>query len=83
MDDVRPSARFFDEPEAVLVGAGLADRYGLAPGRIVRLQVDDRFETVHVLGILRRRPRTASALDGIVLMDVGARPEPARHRRAR
>lgn len=63
--------RLFDEPDAVLVDSGLADRYGLAPGRIVRLQVDDRFEAVHVLGIMRGAA-DSHALDGIVLMDVGA-----------
>jgi putative ABC transport system permease protein len=65
-------ARIFDEPNAVFIGSGLADRYGLAPGRSLRLQIDDRFETVHVLGILRTAPRGSDALDGVVLMDVGA-----------
>jgi putative ABC transport system permease protein len=63
--------RIFDEPDAVLVGSSLADRYGLAPGRALRLQIDDRFATVHVLGILRSGS-ARDALDGMVLMDVGA-----------
>jgi putative ABC transport system permease protein len=63
--------RLFDETDAVLVDSRLADRYGLAPGRAMRLQVDDRFETVHVLGILQSAAES-HALDGIVLMDVGA-----------
>ncbi len=64
-------ARVFDEPGGAFVGGGLADRYGLGPGREIRLQVDDRFLTVHLLGVLRSAA-SASALDGILLMDVGA-----------
>jgi putative ABC transport system permease protein len=67
-------ARIFEERDAVLVGAGLADRYGLAPGRAFRLQVDDRFETVRVLGVLRGGA-ARDALDGVLLMDVGSAQE--------
>ena len=65
-------ARIFDQPDAAFIGKGLADRYGLTPGRKVRLQVDDRFETVRVVGILRSAAERSDALDGVVLMDVGA-----------
>ena len=66
----RGFARILDEPGAAIVGSGLADRYGLAPGREIRLQVDDRFETVRVLGILRTSAES-DALDGILVMDIG------------
>jgi putative ABC transport system permease protein len=65
-------ARIFDEPDAVFIGSGLADRYGLELGREVRLQVDDRLETVRVLGILRGVGERPDVLEGVVLMDVGA-----------
>jgi putative ABC transport system permease protein len=65
-------ARIFNEADGVLVGSGLASRYRLEPGQALRLQVEDRFETVHVLGILRGAPKRSDALDGVVLMDVGA-----------
>jgi len=64
-------ARVFDDPRGAFVGGGLADRFGLRPGRELRLQIDDRYLTVHVLGVLRSAA-SASGLDAVLLMDVGA-----------
>jgi putative ABC transport system permease protein len=64
--------RILDEPDAVFVGSGLANRYGLAPGRKVEVQVGDRFATVRVFGILRSAAAKDDALEGMMLMDVGA-----------
>jgi len=65
-------ARFFDDPSAVIVGSGLANRYRLGIGSRVRLLVDDRFETVRIMGVVRDAPGASEALEGLLLMDVGA-----------
>ena len=66
-------ARFFTDPRAVLVGSSLAGRHALAPGSTLRLRIDDRFEEVEVLGIVTPGDaEQARALDGLLLMDVGA-----------
>ena len=73
-------ARFFDEPDAVLVGAGLADRYGLAPGR--RAPAPGRRpgrDPARARASCARPRGRSDALDGVVLMDVGAAQKPARH----
>jgi putative ABC transport system permease protein len=65
-------ARLLTEPGAVLIGAGLADRYGLGAGRPLRLQIGDRLLTLGVLGVITPEDEVAlHALDGLVLMDVG------------
>jgi putative ABC transport system permease protein len=68
--------RFYTEPGAVLVGAGLAERYGLKIDDPLRVQINDRIETLTVVGILAPQDeRNRRALDGILLMDVGAAQE--------
>ncbi|MGH2522473.1 MAG: ABC transporter permease, partial [Anaerolineales bacterium] len=65
--------RFYTDPDAVIVGVGLAERYGLKLNDSVRLQIGDQFKSVTIAGILT--PRDASnrrALDSLLLMDVGA-----------
>ena len=58
---------------AVLLGAGLARRYRLGIGSPLRLQVQDRIETLEVMGFVHPGGEAAgAALDGLVLMDVGA-----------
>jgi putative ABC transport system permease protein len=65
--------RFYTEPNAVLIGPGLAARYNLKLGDAVRLQINDRLETLIVVGVLQPQgDETRSALDGMLLMDVGA-----------
>ncbi len=66
-------ARFFTDDRGVLVGAGLARRYGLRIGSPLRVQVEDRIETLEVLGLVHPGPEAVgAALDGLVLMDVGS-----------
>jgi putative ABC transport system permease protein len=65
--------RFYTEPDAVLIGPGLAERYGLELEDTLRLQVNDRLDTLTIIGILQPQDEGGrSALDGILLMDVGA-----------
>ncbi len=65
--------RFYTEASAVLIGPGMAERYGLALGDPLRVQVAERVETLTVAGLLQPRDeRARRALDGLLLMDVGA-----------
>lgn len=66
-------AALFTDPRAVVVGVGLAERYGLTLGGALRLQVAERVETLRVIGILTPGdPDARRALDGLVFMDIGA-----------
>jgi len=66
-------APFLTDPRAVLIGSALAEHYRLVPGARIRLRVEDRYEHVTVLGIVTPADaEQASALDGLLLMDVGA-----------
>ncbi len=69
-------ARFYTEPNTALVGAGLAERYGLKLDDTIRLQVNDRLETVTIVGILTPGDESnRRALDGLLIMDVAAAQE--------
>lgn len=64
---------FYTDPGAGLIGPGLAERYRLAIGDSFRIQINDRVETLRIVGILRPGDEgNRRALDGMVLMDVGA-----------
>ncbi|HLB46519.1 MAG TPA: FtsX-like permease family protein [Anaerolineales bacterium] len=64
-------ARFYTEPNTALIGAGMAERYGLKPNSTIRLQVNDRVETITIIGILRPGDESSRrALDGLLMMDV-------------
>ncbi len=68
--------RLYTEPNTVLLGAGMAEHYGLRVGSLLRLQIDDRLETVTVVGLLT--PAEADSrrtLDGLLLMDIAAAQE--------
>jgi len=66
-------ARLLVDPRATVVGASLARRYGLRLGSPLRLQVQDRVETLRVHGIAHAAERDeAAALEGVVLLDVSA-----------
>jgi putative ABC transport system permease protein len=66
-------ARFVADDRAVLLGAGLARRYRLGIDSPLRLQVEDRIETVKVMGLVHPGgDETSAALDDLVLLDVGA-----------
>jgi putative ABC transport system permease protein len=66
------SARFYTEPKTVLIGVGLAERYGLKLNDTIRLQINDGFENVTVIGILTPNDESnRRALDGLLIMDIG------------
>jgi len=68
--------KLFVEPGTVLIGAGLAEQYGLEAGGVVRLQVNDHIATVTVAGVLE--PQDAAnrrALDGLLLADIATAQE--------
>jgi putative ABC transport system permease protein len=66
-------ARFYTDEKAVLVGAALAERHGLAPGSPLRVQAGDRVVTLEVLGIVDAKGADArSALASLLILDVAA-----------
>jgi putative ABC transport system permease protein len=66
-------AGLFTDPAAVLVGAALAERLGLAPGSPLSVQAGDRLETLKVLGVIDASDRDSrAALDGLLILDVAA-----------
>src|SRR5437867_8844172 len=66
-------ARFYTDAQSGLIGAGMAHRYGLSPGGVVRVQVQDRFASLTVLGLIETaNAEEQRSLDGLVVMDVGA-----------
>ena len=66
------SVRFYTEPKTVLIGIGLAERYGLKLDDSIRLQINDHFETVTVIGTLTPNDESnRRALDGLLIMDIG------------
>jgi putative ABC transport system permease protein len=65
--------RFYTDPQAVLIGSGMAAHYGLTPGSPMRVQVHDRFASLTILGVIDTAdPDEQRSLDGLVVMDVGA-----------
>lgn len=69
-------ARLLTDPQAVLVGAGLAQREGLSPGDRLNLQVNDRLARLTVVGLLEPAgSQSAAALDGLAVMDIAAAQE--------
>jgi putative ABC transport system permease protein len=66
-------ARWIAESGSVFVGGALADRHRLEIGSSLVVGVQDRVEALTVAGIVRADdPEEAAALDGVLLMDVGA-----------
>jgi putative ABC transport system permease protein len=64
---------FFTEPRGVLVGSGLEERYGLDLGAPLRVQVQDRVETLTLVGVVTPAEEgERRAMDGLLVMDVGA-----------
>lgn len=65
--------QLYTEPGAVLIGPGLAAAYGLAPGDPIRFQINGRRVSLRVAGVLQPADAAGrAALDGLLLMDVGA-----------
>ncbi len=67
---------FYAQPRAVIVAGGLAERHGLEPGSLIRLQINDRIEPLSVLGVLLPAEGSTDPLaDDILVMDVGGAQE--------
>jgi putative ABC transport system permease protein len=69
-------ARFYTDPDAVLLSVATAEQYGLQLGSSLRLQVGDRIETLVVAGLLEPAQwQNRAALDGVLIMDIAAAQE--------
>ncbi len=65
------ATRFYTEPNTVVIGAGLAERYGLNVDDTIRLQVNDGYKQVTIIGILTPADeRNRRSLDGLLMMDI-------------
>lgn len=65
--------RFYTDDRSVLIGAAMAERYGLRPGSPLRVQVGDRPVSLIVLGLIETAdPDGQRPLDGLAVLDVGA-----------
>lgn len=68
--------RFYAEPNTVLIGAALAEQYGLSPNDPLRLQIGDRVMAVTVVGVLTPGDAAARrALAGLLLADIATAQE--------
>lgn len=68
--------RFYAEPNTALVGAGLADQYGLEPNDPLRLQIGDRLVTLKIVGVLTPGDAASRrALAGLLLADIATGQE--------
>lgn len=68
--------RFYTDPSAVIISEDFAERYGLGLGDDIRLQINDRVETISVLAILiPREGDVRAALEDVLLMDLAAAQE--------
>ena len=64
---------FFTDARAVLLGASLAERYGLAPGSPLRVQAGDQIVSLRVLGLVDTPyAESGRALDGLLILDVAS-----------
>ncbi|MBX7213684.1 MAG: FtsX-like permease family protein [Thermoflexales bacterium] len=63
---------FLTRPDTILIGRGLAQRYGLGVGSPIVFKVGDRAVTLVVAGLLEPADAaSAQALDTLALMDIG------------
>ena len=68
--------RFYTDPFAVIISEDFADRYALKLGDGIRLQINDRMETVSVLAMLiPSNGDVSAALDNLILMDLASAQE--------
>jgi putative ABC transport system permease protein len=67
---------FLSQPNAILIGAGLAAQFGLSAGDTVTLQPGGTPVTATIVGTLATDDRlTAQALDGLILSDIATAQE--------
>ncbi len=62
--------QFFTESGMAIIGEGLADANQLEPGHTLAVQVDDRIETITILGVV-----STPGYNNILLMDIAAAQE--------
>jgi len=62
--------RFFTEPGMVIIGAELAEANSLEPGQTMTVQVDDRIETITILGVV-----STLVSSDVLLMDIAGAQE--------
>lgn len=68
--------RFYTDPFAVIISERFANRYALKLGDGIRIQINDRIETVSVLAVLiPSEGEVSAALDNLLLMDLAAAQE--------
>lgn len=64
------------EPGAVLIAAGLAERYGLSPGEPIELQIDGETHPAFIAGLLHPSDGLSRrALEGLILADIATAQE--------
>ena len=67
---------FYTDPTSIIVSEAFASRNDLRPGDALRLQVNERFETMTILALLTpREGELSAALENILLMDIAAAQE--------
>ncbi len=65
-------AAFFTQPNALLIGDALAQRYGLKAGDALRLRIGDRRVEMRIVGVIRTADENSRrALDGLAIADLG------------
>jgi putative ABC transport system permease protein len=68
--------RFYTDPSSVIVSEDLANRYRLEPGATMRIQVNDRLESVLIMAVLSpAEGELSAAIDNLLLMDLAAAQE--------
>lgn len=68
--------RFLIEPNSVLIGKSLADRYDLAPGDSLRVQYGDEIEDLTIIGLLDPEDNLSdSALQSLLITDISTAQE--------
>ena len=67
---------FLVEPNTVLIGQPLAERYGLRPGQELQIRVGARQETLTIIGLLAPSDELSRrVLDGLLIVDISSAQE--------
>ena len=67
---------FLVQPNTILIGQSLADRYGLKPGQTLSVRIGARQETLTIIGLLAPSDELSRrALDGLLIADIGTAQE--------
>lgn len=67
---------FLVQPNTVLIGQSVADRFGLLPGQTLTVRIGARQETLTVVGLLAPSDELSRrALEGLLIVDISAAQE--------